>query len=101
MQKIDYARIIAEKHPARNAKRQTSEQRAASLAGQFKLPLLRAWAATYVAETAEERETAAAAMRAEDRDSLLGPAPKARLHAEVEAIHRRARERAEAQKDCG
>lgn len=95
MQKIDYARIIAEKHPARHAKGATIEQRAASLARQFGLPLLRAWAATYVAASAEERETASAAMRAEDRNSLLGPAPRARLRSEVIGILRRSAERAE------
>ena len=94
MLKIDVANVIAERTANRSRLRpQSVEARAADLAKRYAKPMLKAWAATYLAASAEERETAAAAMRAEDRDSILGPAPRARLRAEVNGILRRAAER--------
>ena len=99
--KIEYARIVARHTPRSTARRpkpesaETIERRAADIAKMWTLPMLRAWAATYVSASAEERQTAAEAMKAEERSSLLGPAPRARLRSEVTGILRRAAEREE------
>lgn len=92
---IDYATLIAEKtrRSASPLRPVVIEDRAADIAKRYSLPMLRAWAATYVAGSAEERETASTAMRAESRDSRLGPDARERLRAEVIEIHRRAIER--------
>lgn len=95
MDKIDYARIIAAHSGKRWPPKSQREPIAADMAKRYTLPMLRAWAATYVSASAEERETASQAMKAEERSSLLGPAPRARLRSEVIGILRRAAEREE------
>lgn len=68
MQKIELAKIVAANTP--DLLSRGVEYRAKMLARDYSLSTLRAWAATFTAETAEEREEARKEMKSSSRQDF-------------------------------
>lgn len=98
MDKIDYARTVAEHTPLSTAKRRKPqtpeiiERRAQDLCRWNTKPQLKAWALTYTAPTAEFQSAAAGIMR-----DLSDPLRRAVALRELGSLSRKIREHVEAQ----